>query len=157
GWIDRLADDQRQILEIALAGFYKRSGVDLVREQLEHAIAGDEPPPPYDISDEGLVVWPGHGYQTEAIYDLRAAQPVPAMRGTPGGGWLAAVPRPRAFSRGAAAMVGVDHGLGAARAWRAAGSGRGRPEPSAPATAARSRARRLTVPDHPGYFFGCLG
>jgi hypothetical protein len=88
GWIDRLSDDQRQILEIALAGFYKRSGVDLVREQLEHALAGDHPSPPYDISDEGLVVWPGQGYQTEAIYDLRAAQPAPVLRGTPWSGEL---------------------------------------------------------------------
>jgi hypothetical protein len=88
GWIDRLGDGQRQILEIALAGFYKRSGIDLVREQLEHAIAGDGEPPPYDISDEGLVVWPGHGYQTEAIYDLRAHLPAAALRGAPWSGDL---------------------------------------------------------------------
>ena len=86
GWIDRLGDGQRQILEIALAGFYKRSGIDLVREQLEHALAGDAEPPPYDISDDGLVVWPGHGYQTEAVYNLRARQPVAAMRGAPWSG-----------------------------------------------------------------------
>lgn len=86
GWIDHLGEDQRQILEIALAGFYKRSGVDLVREQLEHAIAGDGAPPPYDISDDGLVVWPGHGYQTEAVYDLHAQQPVALLRGAPWSG-----------------------------------------------------------------------
>jgi hypothetical protein len=86
GWIDRLADGQRQILEIAFAGFYKRSGIDLVREQLEHALAGDAEPPPYDISDDGLVVWPGHGYQTEAVYNLHARQPVAAMRGAPWSG-----------------------------------------------------------------------
>ena len=62
--------------------------MDLVREQLEHALAGDDEPPPYDISDEGLVVWPGHGYQTEAVYDLRAAQPAPVLRGTPWSGEL---------------------------------------------------------------------
>lgn len=88
GWIDRLDEDQRRILEIAIAGFYRRSGVDLVREQLEHALAGDDEPPPYDISDEGLVVWPGHGYQTEAVYDLRAAFPVPRMRGATWSGEL---------------------------------------------------------------------
>jgi hypothetical protein len=88
GWIDRLGDGQRQILEIALAGFYKRSGIDLVREQLEHAIAGDGEPPPYDISDEGLVIWPGHGYQTEAVYDLRARLPAAALRGAPWSGEL---------------------------------------------------------------------
>ncbi|HZJ68307.1 MAG TPA: hypothetical protein VFD36_32620 [Kofleriaceae bacterium] len=88
GWIDRLDDDQRRILEIALAGFYRRSGVDLVREQLERAIAGDDEPPPYDISDEGLIVWPGHGYQTEAVYDLRAAYLAPRVRGVPWSGEL---------------------------------------------------------------------
>jgi hypothetical protein len=86
GWIDRLGDGQRQILEIALAGFYKRSGVDLIREQLEHALAGDAEPPPYDISEAGLVVWPAHGYQTEAVYNLRARQPVATMRGAPWSG-----------------------------------------------------------------------
>jgi hypothetical protein len=86
GWIDHLGDDQRKILEIALAGFYKHSGIDLVREQLEHAIAGDAEPPPYDISDDGLVVWPGIGYQTEAVYDLRAREPAAVLRGAPWSG-----------------------------------------------------------------------
>jgi hypothetical protein len=86
GWIDRLAGGQRQILEIALAGFYKRSGIDLVREQLEHTLAGDAGPPPYDISEDGLVVWPGHGYQTEAVYNLHARQPIAVMRGAPWSG-----------------------------------------------------------------------
>ena len=86
GWFDLLGDDQRKILEIALAGFYKHSGIDLVREQLEHALAGDADPPPYDICDDGLIVWPGIGYQTEAVYDLRAREPVPAMRGAPWSG-----------------------------------------------------------------------
>jgi hypothetical protein len=83
GWIDHLADDQRQILEIALAGFYKHSGVDLVREQLEQALARDREPPPYDIVADALIVWPGTGYQSEAIYDLRAALPTPVVRGAP--------------------------------------------------------------------------
>jgi len=81
GWIDHLDLDQRRILEIALAGFYKRSGVDLVREQLEQVLAGDAPPPPYDVSEEGLIVWPSQGYQTEAVYDLRAPHPSPKLRG----------------------------------------------------------------------------
>ena len=37
----------------------------------------DGPPPPYDLTSDGLVVWPGHRFQTMAIYDLRAAIPVP--------------------------------------------------------------------------------
>jgi hypothetical protein len=88
GWIDRLDEPQRRILEIALAGFYKRAGVDLVREQLEQVLAGDGTPPPYDISDDGLIVWPGRGYQTEALYDLRALYPTPKLRGAPWTGEL---------------------------------------------------------------------
>ncbi len=88
GWIDRLDEPQRRILEIALAGFYKRSGVDLVREQLEQVLAGEGTPPPYDVSDDGLLVWPGRGYQTEAVYDLRAPYPTPKLRGAPWTGEL---------------------------------------------------------------------
>jgi hypothetical protein len=88
GWLDQLDDGQRRIFEIALAGFYRRSGVDLIREQLEQVLGNDGPAPPYDISDEGLVAWPGTGYQTEAVYDLRAAQPTPRLRGAPWSGEL---------------------------------------------------------------------
>jgi len=97
GWIDQLDDAQRRIFETALAGFYKRAGVDLVREQLEYALAGDEPPPPYDISSEGLILWPGHGYQTEAIYDLHASFPTPVLRGAPWSGELPSLAGHRAL------------------------------------------------------------
>jgi len=33
-------------------------------------------------------VWPGNGYQTEAVYDLRARQPAPVLRGAPWSGEL---------------------------------------------------------------------
>ena len=88
GWIDRLDDDQRRILEIALAGFYKRAGVDLVREQLEQVLAGDDEPPPYDLTAEGMIVWPRHSYQTEAVYELHALSPSPKTRGAPWAGEL---------------------------------------------------------------------
>jgi hypothetical protein len=97
GWLDALSDDQHAIVEIALAGFYKRSGVDLVREQIEHALATGEVSPPYDVSDEGLVVWPGHGYQTEVVYDLRSPRLAPQVRGAPWAGALPALARKRAL------------------------------------------------------------
>lgn len=84
GWITQLDERQRRIFEIALAGFYKLSGIELLREQLEHALRPDDGAvPPYDIADEGLVVWPGDGFETEAIYDLHATKLVPIMRGAP--------------------------------------------------------------------------
>jgi hypothetical protein len=82
GWIDDLRDDQRLIAEIALAGFYKLSGTDIIREQIEHALRGAaRTAPPYDISDEGLVVWPGPGYETEIVYDLHTSRLKPTVRG----------------------------------------------------------------------------
>jgi hypothetical protein len=83
GWIARLTGDQRQIVEIVLAGFYKLAAVDLVREQLEHALQTrpDAPPPPYDLADEGLVVWPARGFEVEVVYDLHAPSRAPAVRG----------------------------------------------------------------------------
>ncbi len=82
GWLAKLAPAQRRIFELALAGFYKLSGVDIVREQVEDVLKGTSPAaPPYDISDEGMVVWPGRGYQTEVIYDLRSHDLGRAVRG----------------------------------------------------------------------------
>nr|MBA2538148.1 hypothetical protein [Deltaproteobacteria bacterium] len=66
GWLAALDDNHRKIFEIALSGFYKLSGVELAREQLETALQGDgSAPPPYDISDEGLLVWPAGAYDSE--------------------------------------------------------------------------------------------
>ena len=82
GWIDRLDDEQRTIFEIALAGFYKLSGVEIVREQVEQVLAGDgRAAPPYDISDEGMLVWPGGSYDTEIVYDLHASHLGSRVRG----------------------------------------------------------------------------
>jgi hypothetical protein len=68
GFIHFLLDNESRILfENALVGFYRVAGVDLVREQLR-AVIGDDVA--YDISNEGLVVWPDEHYRTELIYRL---------------------------------------------------------------------------------------
>ncbi len=52
------------------------------REQLENALQADgSAPPPYDIADEGLLVWPAGAYDCEAVYDLHAKKLTPTMRG----------------------------------------------------------------------------
>ncbi len=82
GWLAALADHQRGVAEIALAGFYKLAGVELVREQLEAALAaGGLAAAPYDIADERLVVWPGAGFDVELSYDLGAAGLPVTVRG----------------------------------------------------------------------------
>ncbi|HEU0030509.1 MAG TPA: hypothetical protein VFQ53_07750 [Kofleriaceae bacterium] len=81
-WIDRLDEHQRQIFEIALSGFYKLAGVDIVREQIEDVLRGHAAAaPPYDIADVGLLVWPGSSYDTEIRYDLRTNKLTPTLRG----------------------------------------------------------------------------
>ena len=84
GWVERLDAHHRTIFEIALSGFYKLSGVELVREQLEHSLrTGRSDLPPYDIADEGLVVWPADAYEIEVIYNLHKRKLDATRRGEP--------------------------------------------------------------------------
>jgi hypothetical protein len=56
-----------RLFENALAGFYQRAEIDLVREQLEAELPEGAN---YDIADEGLVVWPDDDYGSELVYSL---------------------------------------------------------------------------------------
>jgi hypothetical protein len=67
GWVSGLDDEQRETLLTALVGFYRLAGVDLVREQVAATFAPRSIP--YDINEEGLIVWPA-GFTEEAIYNL---------------------------------------------------------------------------------------
>jgi hypothetical protein len=69
GFVASLEGHARVLFENAVAGLYQLAGVDFVREQLEAAVGADVP---YDLTDQGLVVWPGPGYTVEAVYPLRA-------------------------------------------------------------------------------------
>ncbi|MBM79458.1 MAG: hypothetical protein CMJ78_02540 [Planctomycetaceae bacterium] len=69
GWMPKMTVEQRQAFSVALAGVYQMSGVELVREQLESCFEPD--PPPYDIMDQGLVVWPNEKYDKEITYQIR--------------------------------------------------------------------------------------
>jgi hypothetical protein len=83
GWFLALPASQRAVLEAALAGLYRMASVDLSREQLEACLP---PGTPYDISDEGLVVWPGDGYRSEVVYTLdpsRGGELAATARGEP--------------------------------------------------------------------------
>ena len=82
GWIRALDERRRQIAENALAGFYKRAGIDIVREQLEDALRAMDAPP-YDLDGDHLIVWPGRGFETEVIYSLRSRRMRHHVRGAP--------------------------------------------------------------------------
>lgn len=69
GFVASLGPSARVLFENAVAGLYQLAGVDYVREQLEAVVGADVP---YDLTDAGLVVWPGPGYTVELVYPLRA-------------------------------------------------------------------------------------
>src|SRR5262249_62050194 len=69
GFAASLPPERRRVLENALAGFYKLAAVDMVREQIERVIPAGSP---YDVADEGLVVWPGGDFSREIVEGLRA-------------------------------------------------------------------------------------
>jgi hypothetical protein len=54
GWLENLGREERLVLADALAGFYKRAGVDLVREHLATVLP---PGATWSVSDDRLVVW----------------------------------------------------------------------------------------------------
>ena len=82
GWIAKLDDEQLRVFEVALAGFYKFAAVDISREQLEHLLTVDGTAPPrYGVAEEGLLVWPGEGFETEVSYDLHSSRLRRRVRG----------------------------------------------------------------------------
>jgi hypothetical protein len=68
GWVKKLDEAQQDTLLVALIGFYKLSGVDMVREQIAASFAPRRIP--YDVMEDGLVVWPDGEYAEEAVYNL---------------------------------------------------------------------------------------
>ncbi|MBI1901263.1 MAG: hypothetical protein HYS13_09150 [Planctomycetia bacterium] len=98
GFLPRLDPLARNVLRNALVGLYKTSGVDLVCEQIESLLRLPDAPPTatspggssgyhafdrlcFDVSPEGLVVWPDRTCETEAIYDLESEMMAPQIRG----------------------------------------------------------------------------
>lgn len=68
GWAAHLPPHQREVLVTALTGLYKSTGVDLVRQQVESRFP--PPMPWYEVSADGLVLWPERDEDVEVLYDL---------------------------------------------------------------------------------------
>lgn len=68
GWIDRLDESHKSVLRSALLGFYKAGAVDIIREQIEHRLCQGNHR--YDISPQGIVLWPNPDYREEVTYAL---------------------------------------------------------------------------------------
>jgi hypothetical protein len=77
-----LSPAEREALRNAVAGLYKLSGVDLVREQIEPSLR--PPGSPYDITDEGLVIWPRADFAEQLVYPLEVRPEVLRVDDEPG-------------------------------------------------------------------------
>ncbi|MBI4954852.1 MAG: hypothetical protein HY908_22715 [Myxococcales bacterium] len=91
GFLDALDATGRIVFENALGGLYHLAGVDLVREQIAWAIGRDTP---YDVIEEGLLVWPGTGYRTEVVYRFRGLGRSPMVKPKVRGEPIALAPAP---------------------------------------------------------------
>jgi len=78
GWLRFASADQIRSFQTAVEGFYRKSGIDLVREQLETNLIRRHP---YDINADGLAVWPKGAFDCELQIDLNRKgiiRPIPA-------------------------------------------------------------------------------
>jgi hypothetical protein len=77
----QIPDEQAAVLRLALTGFFKVGGADLLNADIEEVLG--QPPQPYDVTEAGLVAWPSE--DAEVIYDLTAAPTIAprVVAGTP--------------------------------------------------------------------------
>jgi hypothetical protein len=108
GWLREVTEEDQNVFRAALAGVYKLASVVLVREQIEQQLIAAPLPAlgsfsnssagrfnqaalpsnhPYDISAEGLVVWPYGHFESPVRYPLEDDSQ--------------SIPRPRSFARAA--------------------------------------------------------
>ncbi|HEX3657972.1 MAG TPA: hypothetical protein VHV55_19440 [Pirellulales bacterium] len=73
GWLAALEPGDMQLVSQALAGLYKMSGVDLVREQIQSQIGADTH---FDLCEAGLVLWPAGDSSRRVVYSLRDPDPL---------------------------------------------------------------------------------
>ena len=69
----------------ALEGFYRKCGIDLVRQQVESNLTKNHP---YDVDSAGLVVWPTTRFDVEIVADLEregTIKPQPAIQAAEAG------------------------------------------------------------------------
>jgi len=85
GWLRFASTEQLKSFQNALEGFYRKSGIDLVREQLETNFVNFQP---YDINSEGFAIWPNGDFDKELTVDLTAkgmVRPSPSGEATAAG------------------------------------------------------------------------
>ena len=93
GWLRTASDEQWNSFCNAVEGFYRKSGIDLVREQVENTFTRRYP---YDIDSAGLLIWPSKSFDIEVVTDLNAEgelRPTPEAQAAEAG--LQPTPRER--------------------------------------------------------------
>lgn len=73
GWLRFASADQLRSFQNALVGFYRKSGIDLVREQIEQTFVHQHQ---YDINSEGFAIWPDANFKNELTVDLDREGPL---------------------------------------------------------------------------------
>lgn len=81
GWLANCSPAQRAVLDLAVKGAYHAAGVDLVREQIASFFAPNCPP--FDVTNAGLILWPGPLPDAAVLYDLRDADVLQPHFGAP--------------------------------------------------------------------------
>ena len=95
GWLHSVSEEQLNSFLNALEGFYRKSGIDIVREQLENNFTGKYP---YDVDQAGLLVWPTKQFDVEIVADLKGEgmiYPLPSKQAAEAG--LGSIEREKAL------------------------------------------------------------
>ena len=67
GLLRNVTREQLHSFDTALLGFYRKAGIEIVRELVERNLVGKYP---YDICSDGLVIWPAAEFDQEVRVDL---------------------------------------------------------------------------------------
>ncbi len=73
GWLNSVSEEQSNSFLNALEGFYRKCGIDIVREQLESNLTRGYP---YDVDPAGLLIWPTSRFDVEIVADLKSEGPI---------------------------------------------------------------------------------
>jgi hypothetical protein len=85
GWFKGVSKEQENSFLNALEGFYRKCGIDLVRQQVESNFTKNHA---YDVDTQGLVVWPTTQFDVEIVANLEqegVINPQPAFQAAEAG------------------------------------------------------------------------
>ncbi len=79
GWLNTVSEEQWNSFLNALEGFYRKCGIDIVREQLEANLTREYP---YDVDPAGLLMWPTGRFDVEIVADLKSEGTIHSLPAT---------------------------------------------------------------------------